>query len=86
MLEESIVLVEGNKIISGDIQVAQIFNFFFFETAVNTLVKTENTSVLSDTEDIDERVENGIKMFEIHPASYILYTYPHTHVHIPTQV
>ena len=62
-----IVLVKDDKIISGDIEVAQTFNDFF-EKAVNSLDIRENKSLLTETKDIHGGAEVAIKKFEIHPS------------------
>ena len=66
-IKDNIVLVEGNKIISEDIDVAHVFNTFF-ENAVDSLGISENREVLSETKNIEGKVEKAIKMFEFHPS------------------
>ena len=64
---DNIVLVEGENIISKDIEVAQAFNNFF-ENAVDSLDIIENRAVLTEAKNIEGKVEKAIKMFEIHPS------------------
>ena len=66
-VKDNIVLVEGNKIISEDTDVAHVFNTFF-ENAVDSLDISENRAVLSETKNIEGKVEKAIKMFEFHPS------------------
>ena len=66
-IKDDIVLVKDDKIISGDIEVAQTFNDFF-EKAVNSLDIRENKSLLTETKDIHGGAEVAIKKFEIHPS------------------
>ena len=65
--KDNIVLVEDDKIISGDIEVAQSFNIFF-ENAVKSLGIMENRALVTETDNIYGGVEKAIKMFEIHPS------------------
>ena len=65
--KDNIVLVEDDKIISGDIEVAQSFNIFF-ENAVKSLGIMENRALVIETDNIYGGVEKAIKMFEIHPS------------------
>ena len=66
-VKDNIILVEDNKIISKDSEVAQAFQHFF-ANAVNSLDITENRAILTDVKDIKGEVEKTIKMFEIHPS------------------
>ena len=66
-VKDNIVLVDDNKIISDDIEVAQVFNDFF-ENTVNTLEIKENKAVLTNAADIDGVIEKAIKTFENHPS------------------
>ena len=66
-IKDNIVLVEDEKIISEDVEVAQTFNNFF-ENAINSLGITENRAVLMETDNIEGKVKKAIKMFEIHPS------------------
>ena len=66
-VKDNIILVDNNKIISKDSEVAHAFQSFF-ENAVNSLGITENRAILTDTKDIKGGVEKAIKMFEIHPS------------------
>ena len=50
-VKDNIILVDDNKIISKDSEVAQAFQHFF-ENAVNSLGIMENKAILTDTKDI----------------------------------
>ena len=65
--KDNIVLVEDNKMISGDTEVAQAFNTFF-KTSVNSLGMSENKAVLTETKNTEGKVEKAIQMFEFHPS------------------
>ena len=65
--KDNIVLVEDNKMISGDTEVAQAFNTFF-KTSVNSLGISENKAVLTETKNTEGKVEKAIQMFEFHPS------------------
>ena len=67
---ENIVLVEKEKIISDNSEVAQEFNNFF-ESTVDTLGIVENTLLLNNHRIIGSNkcgVENAISKFETHPS------------------
>ena len=65
---DNIVLVEGNKIISDDVEVAQTFNDFF-DNAVGNLGISENKLLLNGIENpIEAGVLDAIKMYESHPS------------------
>ena len=65
--KDNIVLVEGDKIISDDIEVAQKFNDFF-KNAVISLNINENKFLLKETEMCVNGVEEAIRKYEIHPS------------------
>ena len=65
--KDNIVLVEDNKMISGDTEVAQAFNTFFINS-VNSLGISENKAVLTETKNTEGKVEKAIQMFEFHPS------------------
>ena len=65
--KDNIVLVNDNKVISDDTEVAQTFNDFF-KISVNSLNITENKLLLTKTENINGGVEEAIKKFEVHPS------------------
>ena len=65
--KEKIVLVEGDKIINNDAEVAQTFNDFF-DGAVRSLGISENTVLQSRVECSCGRVLDAIKMYEAHPS------------------
>ena len=64
---EKIVLVEGDKIISNDTDVAQTFNHFF-KNSVTSLNISENRFLLKESEIIYKGAEGAIRKFEIHPS------------------
>ena len=66
-IRENIVLINNDKIISEDTEIAQTFNNFF-ENTVNSLGIVENKLLLNSVEYTKEGVEKAIKMFETHPS------------------
>ena len=66
-IKNNIVLVNGDKIISDDAEVAQTFNDFF-KNCVNSLNITENRSLITETNETLDRVDESIKRFENHPS------------------
>ena len=62
-----VVLVEDDKIISEDKEVAQTFNDYFDE-AVQSLGISDNKILLSEPEQSDSKVLEAIKMYESHPS------------------
>ena len=66
-VEDNIVLVKDEKIISKDTEVAQTFNDFF-TNAVSSLDIIENKLLLTETTNTNGGVEEAIKRFEIHPS------------------
>ena len=65
--KDNIVLVEDNKMISGDTEVEQAFNTFF-KNSVNSLGISENKAVLTETKNTEGKVEKALQMFEFHPS------------------
>ena len=63
---KNIVLVEGDKIMSNDTDVAQTFNDFF-KNSVTSLNISENRFLLKEIEIIYKGAEDAIRKFEIHP-------------------
>ena len=66
-VKENIVLVEGDRIINEDAELAQTFNNFF-DNAVKSLGITENKALLNVVEPSDDVVLDAIKMYESHPS------------------
>ena len=66
-----ITLVENNKVLSEDQDVANELNIFF-ETAVKSLNITENPHLLSDTNNLTDPVDIAIKKFEFHPSIQVI--------------
>ena len=64
---KNIVLVNDDKIISDDAEVAQLFNDFF-KNSVNSLGIQENRYLIIDTMSLSDSVEEAIKKFEVHPS------------------
>ena len=64
---DKIVLVEENKIINEDAEVAQTFNNFF-ENAVKSLGISENKLLLTEVGHSCGKVLDAIKMYESHPS------------------
>ena len=66
-VNDNIVLVKDNKMISDDTEVAQTFNDFF-TNVVSALDIIENKSLLTETKNENGGVKQVIKRFEIHPS------------------
>ena len=64
---QKITLVNGEKIISKDEEVAKTFNEFFIES-VKSLNITENNDLLTNTGDLNDPVEIALKKFNRHPS------------------
>ena len=64
---ENIVLIEDDKIISDDLEVAQKFNDFFRD-AVNSLNIVENRFLLTEITNNVSNVNEAISKFENHPS------------------
>ena len=64
---DNIVLVNGDKIISDDKEVAQTFNDFF-KNSVKSLNISENKFLITETDDIIGSVEESINRFQNHPS------------------
>ena len=64
---EDIVLIDGEKIISDDTEVAQTFNNFF-KDCIGSLNISENKLLISKFESNDGCVDKAIKKFENHPS------------------
>ena len=65
--KENIVLVNGNKIISDDLEVAQTFNDFF-KNSVNSLDIQENPLLINDTNLNHNSVSEAICKYQNHPS------------------
>ena len=65
--KHKIVLVEGDKIINDDTELAETFNNFF-DNAVKSLGISENKSLLTEVEQTQGRVMDAITMYESHPS------------------
>ena len=65
--KRTITLIEGNKIISEDIDVANTLNSFF-ENAVNGLGITEPEEYIEDVQNISDPIEAAIAKFKHHPS------------------
>ena len=65
--KDNIVLVEGDRIINEDIELAQTFNDFFDNT-VKSLGISENKMLLTEVQNIHGKVADAIKMYESHPS------------------
>ena len=68
---EKIVLVEGDRIINEDAEVAQTFNDFF-DGAVKSLGISENEVLLTKVETSQGKVLDAIKQFEAHPSILLI--------------
>ena len=66
-IRDRIVLVENDEIISGSVEVAEIFNEYFAASA-DSLGITENKLLLNPVLETDADVEKCIKKFEAHPS------------------
>ena len=64
---DNIVLVEGNRIINEDAELAQTFNDFF-DNAVKSLGITENEMLVNKIDQTQGKVLDAIKMYESHPS------------------
>lgn len=62
-----ITLVNNDKIVADDENIATTFNNYF-ENAVKSLEITENKYLLSNTEDLTDPIEIAIKKFQYHPS------------------
>ena len=65
--KEDIVLVNGDEIISNNVEIAQTFNDFF-KNCANSLKISENKFLLTDNKSVLGCVDKAIKRFEIHPS------------------
>ena len=65
--KENIVLVNGDEIISDDLEVAQIFNDFL-KHSVNALNIQENQLLLKETNHTLNSVKGAIDKFQNHPS------------------
>ena len=65
--KENIVLVNGDKIISDDLEVTQTFNDFF-KHSVNALNIQENQLLLTQTNHKLNSVKGAIDKFQTHPS------------------
>ena len=65
--QDTITLVENNKIITDDNELAETFNAFF-ENAVKNMKLEQDNKVTNSTEGIDDPVEKAIYKFEKHPS------------------
>ena len=63
----TIVLVEDDKIVSNDIEVAEIFNRFFV-TVTKSLGIMENNDNISGTEGILDPIEKSVQKYSNHPS------------------
>ena len=61
------VLVEGDKKINDDAELAKTFNDFF-DNAVKSLGISENKMLLTEVDQTQVRVQDAIKMYESHPS------------------
>ena len=66
-IRDNIVLVDGERVISDDLEVAQEFNDFF-DTQVDSLGICENKMLMNEIEHSEGRVLDAIKMYESHPS------------------
>ena len=62
-IKESIVLVDGDKILSEDTEIAQTF-CKFFDSAVKSLDLVEIKAVLTETKNKEGRGKKALKMYE----------------------
>ncbi len=69
--KEKIVLVEGDRIINEDSEVAQTFNDFF-DGAVKSLGISENEVLMTNVETSQGKVLDAIKQFEAHPSILLI--------------
>ena len=69
--KEKIVLVEGDRIINEDSEVAQTFNDFF-DGAVKSLGISENEVLMTNVEISQGKVLDAIKQFEAHPSILLI--------------
>ena len=64
---DNIVLVEGDRVINEDAELAQTFNDFF-DNAVKSLGITENEMLVNKIDRTQGKVLDAIKMYESHPS------------------
>ena len=63
----NIVLVNGNKIVSGDSEIANTFNDFFKNTVASLWI-AENRFLISEVDNKLGTVEQSIEKFKCHPS------------------
>ena len=66
-VKDNIILVNGDKIISDDTEVAQTFNEFF-KNCVNSLDISENKLLITESSAIEGSVNEALNKFENHPS------------------
>ena len=64
---QKITLIEDDKIISNDEDIARIFNNYFVES-VKSLDLSENNAILNHTENLTDPVEIALHKFKCHPS------------------
>ena len=64
---DNIVLVEGDRVINEDAELAQTFNDFF-DNAVKSLGITENEMLVNKIDRTQGKVLDAIKKYESHPS------------------
>ena len=64
---QNIVLLEKNKIVSEDSDIARVFSSYF-KTAVDSLKMPNIDWIFSDTTDLIDPIEIAVKKFELHPS------------------
>ena len=65
-VKDDIILVNGDKIISDDTEVAQTFNEFF-KNCVNSLDISENKLLITESSAVEVSVNEALHKFENHP-------------------
>ena len=68
---KKITLIDGEKIISEDNDVAEKFSNYF-QNAVKSLEIIENNDILTSTKGIDDPIGIAIKKYELHPSIILL--------------
>ena len=68
---KQITLIDGEKIISEDKDVAEKLSSYF-ENAVKSLEIIENKEILTSINGVDDPIDISIKKYEIHPSILLI--------------
>ena len=68
ILQQNIVIVEGDKIISGNMEVAEKLNNFFVKAVENLNIEQFAPTIDCDNEIMNNDIEKIIKRFDTHPS------------------